>query len=238
MLDEPLAAGKLKLVVLLAREGIHLSASRVGRILGYLTRTRQLIEPLRRFSTRRRGWKRQYATRKPKSYEARLPGDIVQLDTMDVRPEPRIVLKQFTTVVVSRWPVPTVASNATTNLATKALEPLIERNPVAINAIQMAIPSSWSSSRIAGGTKGILLLEPSLRSPKLNCHTECANRTYRKNSTTTLTPHQRLPASPNARGRWEHIYATSALTRRLANSPPPRSQANFNITPTRQRGRH
>lgn len=65
-----LAWGKLKLVVLLARQGPHLSASRVGRILGYLKRTRQLIEPLRRFSPRRRQWKRQYATRKPKDYEA------------------------------------------------------------------------------------------------------------------------------------------------------------------------
>ncbi len=44
------ASGKLKLAVLLSRQGLHLSVSRVGRILAYLKRTRQLIEPLRRFS--------------------------------------------------------------------------------------------------------------------------------------------------------------------------------------------
>ncbi|MCZ7576759.1 MAG: helix-turn-helix domain-containing protein [Dehalococcoidia bacterium] len=155
------AWGKLKLVVLLARQGLHLSASRVGRILAYLKRTRQLIEPLRRFSARRRQWKRQYATRKPKSYEAKLPGDIVQIDTMDVRPEPGIVLKQFTTVdVVSRWSVPTIASNATALLARRALDNLIKRTPFPIKAIQVDGGSEFMAEfEDACQQKGILLFE-------------------------------------------------------------------------------
>ncbi len=202
------AWGKLKLVVLLARQGLQVSASRVGRILAYLKRTRQLIEPLRRFSARRRQWKRQYATRKPRSYESRFPGDIVQLDTMDVRPEPDIVLKQFTAVdVVSRWSVPTIASAATANLATKALKAIIERSPFPIRAIQV----DGGSEFMAGfedtcREKGILLFELPPRSPKLNGRVERANRTYRdefyncSNATPTVAGFQ------GHLRRWEHTY--------------------------------
>ncbi|MGK2965156.1 MAG: helix-turn-helix domain-containing protein, partial [Tepidiformaceae bacterium] len=173
------AWGKLKLAVLLARQGIQLSVSRVGRILGYLKRSRQLIEPLRRFSARRRAWKRQYATRKPRGYAADCPGDIVQLDTMDIRPEPGIVLKQFTAVdVVSRWSVPTVASNATATLATRALEALIDRSPFPIRAVQVDGGSEFMAGfEEACQQRGILLFELPPRSPKLNGRVERANRT-------------------------------------------------------------
>jgi transposase len=174
--------GKMKLVVLLVRQGLTLSASRVGRILAYLKRTRQLKEPLRRTSARRRQWKRQYATRKPRSYLALAPGDIVQLDTMDVRPEPGIVLKQFTTVdVVSRWSVPTIASAATALLASRALEELIDRTPFPIKAIQVDGGSEFMGVfEETCHRKGILLFELPPRSPKLNGRVERANRTYRQ----------------------------------------------------------
>jgi hypothetical protein len=76
----------------------------------------QLVEPPRPTSIRRRQCKRQFATRKPKDYKATAPGDIVQLDTMDARPEPCVVLKQFTTVdVVSiATPAQFLANFATT----------------------------------------------------------------------------------------------------------------------------
>lgn len=200
--------GKLKLVVLLARQGMWLSASRVGRILTYLKRTRQLIEPLSRYTARRRQWKRQYATRKPREYEARFPGDIVQLDTMDVRPEPGVVLKQFTAVdVVSRWSVPTIASNATANLATRALEALIARSPFPIRAIQVDGGSEFMAGfEDACKEKGILLFELPPRSPKLNGRVERANRTYREEF------YNCSDATPSVAGfqghlrNWEHTY--------------------------------
>jgi putative transposase len=95
--------GKDKLRVLLERVSIVLSASTIGRILGYLKRSGKLREANRHVHSRRRQWKRQYAVRKPRSYQAVHPGDIIQLDTMEVRPEPGVILKQFTSVdVVSR----------------------------------------------------------------------------------------------------------------------------------------
>jgi transposase len=57
--------GKVKLAKVLLRQGLKLAASRVGRILSHLKRTRQLKEPLRRTSMNRRLWKRDYAIRRP-----------------------------------------------------------------------------------------------------------------------------------------------------------------------------
>jgi len=47
-------------------------------------------------SARKRQWQRPYAVRKPKEYEATEPGDIVEVDTLDVRPLPGMILKHFT----------------------------------------------------------------------------------------------------------------------------------------------
>jgi putative transposase len=231
------AWGKLKLAVLLSRQGLDLSASRIGRILAHLKRTRQLIEPLRRFSARRRQWKRQYATRKPRTYEAKLPGDIVQLDTMDVRPEYGIVLKQFTAVdVVSRWSVPTIASNATANLATKALEAIIARSPFPIRAIQVDGGSEFMAGfEDACQEKGILLFELPPRSPKLNGRVERANRTYRDEF------YNCSDATPTVAGfaghlrRWEHTYNHIRPHQALGHLTPAEFLASrFNISPPKE----
>jgi transposase InsO family protein len=229
------AWGKLKLAILLARQGLQLSASRIGRILAHLKRTRQLVEPLRRFSARRRQWKRQYATRKPRDYEARFPGDIVQLDTMDVRPEPNVVLKQFTAVdVVSRWSVPTIAGNATATLATKALEAIIARSPFPIRAIQVDGGSEFMADfEDACQQNGILLFELPPRSPKLNGRVERANRTYRdefyncSNATPTVAGFQ------SHLRRWEHIYNHVRPHQALGLLTPAEFLSQrFNISPT------
>jgi transposase InsO family protein len=228
--------GKMKLVVLLVRQGLTLSASRVGRILTYLKRTRQLKEPLRRTSARRRPWKRQYATRKPKSYVALAPGDIVQLDTMDVRPEPGVVLKQFTTVdVVSRWSVPTIASNATAVLASRALEELIDRTPFPIKAIQVDGGSEFMGEfEDTCQQKGILLFELPPRSPKLNGRVERANRTYREEFYDCST------ATPTVAGfqadlrQWEHIYNHVRPHQALGYLTPAEFLAAFNAIHTQE----
>ena len=228
------AWGKLKLVILLKREGLDLSASRVGRILGYLKRTRQLIEPLSRFSARRRQWKRQYATRKPRDYEAKLPGDIVQLDTMDVRPEPNVVLKQFTAVdVVSRWSVPTIASAATANLATRALEAIIERSPFPVRAIQVDGGSEFMAGfEDACRQKGILLFELPPRSPKLNGRVERANRTYREEFYNCSDAPPTVAALATDLLHWEHIYNHIRPHQSLGFLTPAEFLASsFSITP-------
>ena len=224
--------GEAKLAVLLLREGLKLSVSRVGRILSYLKSRGVLKEPLRRSLARRRQWKRQYAVRKPREYQATAPGDIVQLDTMDVRPEPGVVLKQFTAVdVVSRWSVPTIASNATATLASKALDDLIARSPFPIRAIQVDGGSEFMAGfEDACQQKGILLFELPPRSPKLNGRVERANRTFQEEF------YDCSAATPTVSGfrpgllAWEDIYNTIRPHQALGYLTPAQFLAtNFNI---------
>jgi hypothetical protein len=70
--------GKEKLWKLLSRVGVHTSVSTVGRILKRLKARGVLQEPPRNGITRRkRRLVRRYATRKPKEYRAKKPGDLV-----------------------------------------------------------------------------------------------------------------------------------------------------------------
>jgi putative transposase len=100
--------GKDKLVVLLRRRNLCLSTSRVGRILadlkrrGVLVASRSQAVPTRRRNVRGRPW----AIRKPRFWPVRQPGDLVQLDTKEVRPARGVVLEHFEARdMVSRWDV-------------------------------------------------------------------------------------------------------------------------------------
>ena len=157
--------GKDKLVVLLRRQGWQLSTSMVGRILSYLKVRGVLREPLRTgISTRKRLWRRPYAVRKPKGYPVQQPGDLVQLDTLDVRPVPGIVLKHFTARdVVSRWDVVEAHTRATATTAAGFLERLLERMPFPVKAIQ-GIP--WYDPDIGrGGLRRVVSLVDIPRGP-------------------------------------------------------------------------
>ena len=104
----------------------QVSTSMVGRILSYLKARGVLKEaPRNGISTRKRLWRRPYAIRKPRGYPVMEPGDLVQLDTLDVRPLPGVILKHFTARdVVSRWDVVEVRTRATANTATDFLSTL------------------------------------------------------------------------------------------------------------------
>ena len=99
--------GKDKLGVVLRARGGRVSTSMVGRILSHL-RIRGLLQdpPRNGISARKRLRPWPYAVRKPPDYRVREPGDLVQVDTLDVRPRPGLAFKQFTARdVVSRWDV-------------------------------------------------------------------------------------------------------------------------------------
>ncbi len=131
--------GKDKLVVLLRREGWQVSTSMVGRILTHLKARGVLKEPVwKRISARKRQHPRPYAIRKPKEYQIQEPGDLVEVDTLDVRPLPGVVLKHFTARdVVSRWDVVEVYTKATSTTAMGFLESLTERTPFPVRALQV-----------------------------------------------------------------------------------------------------
>ena len=131
--------GKDKLAVLLRREGRAVSTSMVGRILTHLKRRGLLVEPLSvRLKARHRRPARPYAVRKPREYQPQQPGDLVQVDTLELRPLPGVLVKQFTARdVVSRWDVIEAHSRATASLAAQFLDTLQQRMPFPIRAIQV-----------------------------------------------------------------------------------------------------
>lgn len=174
--------GKDKLVVLLRREGVQVSTSMVGRILKRLKDTGQLVEPPPERRRPKNQRPRPYAIRKPKGYLAKEPGDIVEVDTVDLRPLPGVILKHFTARdIVSRWDVLGVASRATANMAAQFLDALQERSPFPIKAIQVDGGSEFKAEfEAACEERGLRLFVLPPRSPKLNGCVERGNRTHRE----------------------------------------------------------
>jgi putative transposase len=167
--------GKEKLAKLLANRGIELSASMVGRILKQLKKRGVLKEPIHNhISARKRPQKRPYAIRKPKEYVARAPGDIVQVDTMDVRPLPGVIIKHFSARdVVSRWDVVEISSRATASSAARFVMSIVARMPFKVKAIQVDGGSEFQSVfEQTCQRMGIRLFILPPRSPKLNGHIE------------------------------------------------------------------
>jgi transposase InsO family protein len=175
--------GKDKLVVLLRRQGQAVSTSMVGRILTRLKARGALVEAARgRLVARRGAWRRPYARRKPQTYPVQAPGDLVQVDTLDVRPTEGLVVKHFGgRDVISRWDVVEARTRATSATAEAFLEALTARMPFAVKAIQVDGGSEYAGAfEAACQRRGIQLFTLPPRSPKLNGHVERAHRTHRE----------------------------------------------------------
>jgi transposase InsO family protein len=203
--------GKDKLVVLLCREGIHLSTAKVGRILARLAATGELREPRRRrISARHRGWHRPHAIRKPAGFVPARPGDLVQVDTLDVRPLPALVLKQFTARdVVSRWDVLELRSTASARQATAILDALADRMPFPVRAISVDNGSEFMAEfEQACAERGITLFTLPPRSPKLNAHVERSNRTHTEEFYEVTDAEATLAGLRPALRAWETTYNT------------------------------
>ncbi len=173
--------GKDKLAVLLCGAGHTVSVSMVGRILTRLKRRGLLVEPVSHIiSARRPAPPRPYAIRKPRDYVPQVPGDLVEVDTLDVRPLPGVVFKHFTARdVISRWDIVEVRSRATATTAAAFLDSVVARMPFAIRAIQVDGASELNAAFEAECQRRALrlfVLPP--RSPKLNGAVERAQRTH------------------------------------------------------------
>ena len=203
--------GKDKLVVLLRRVGWKVSTSMVGRILTYLKARGALKEaPGPGIATRRRPRQRPYAVRKPRDYQATAPGDIVQIDTLDLRPLPGVILKHFTARdVVSRWDVLSVHTRATAAMATRFLNDLQARLPFPVKAIQVDGGSEFQAGfEAACQERGIRLFVLPPRSPKLNGHVERAQRTHTEEFYQLYDGDLAMEPLNRALRRWERVYNT------------------------------
>ena len=201
--------GEDKLAVLLQKDGWQASVSMVGRILTSLKARGVLREPpANGISARKRQRARPYAVRKPKQYQAKEPGDLVQVDTLDVRPLPGVVLKHFTARdVVSRWDVVEVHTRATATTAKAFLDALQARLPFPLKAIQVDGGSeSQASFEQACQQRGVHLFVLPPRSPKLNGHVERAQRTHTEEFYEVYPDDLEIVPLNQALQKWERVY--------------------------------
>lgn len=204
--------GKAKLRILLRRDGISLSVSMVGRILGYLKARGTLREPAgRRMGVRRRRWPRPYAVRLPKGLAIERPGDLVELDTLDIRlPGDAHPYKQFTARDrVSRWDTLLLGRRATAAAAVEVLDALAERMPFPVRAISVDNGSEFMAEfESACQVRGIVLFNLPPRSPKLHGSVERANRTHTEEFYEVTDAELELVALQASLADWEVCYNT------------------------------
>lgn len=184
--------GKDKLVVLLREQGLTVSVSMVGRILSHLKRAGRLLPAdLRDPWMGARSQNRPYAIRKPRNYAPRAPGDLVQIDSADVRLDTAgHWYKHFSARdVISRWDVLGVYRRATAATARDFLDAVIERMPGPVRAIQVDGGSEFKAEfEEACREKGLQLFVLPPRSPKLNGCVERAQRTHKEEFYQMLDP--------------------------------------------------
>ena len=224
--------GKDKLVVLLRRADVRLSTSMVGRILARLRRTGELHEPRRRrMSVHQRRWLRPYAIRKPADWVVERPGDLVELDTLDVRPLSNLILKQFTARdVVSRWDTLELGRRATAQAAAEVLDRLAERMPFPVRAISIDNGSEFMAEfELACRTRGIRLFVLPPRSPKLHGAVERANRTHTEEFYEVTDAEPDIASLQVGLRAWETVYNTIRPHQSLGQRTPAEYLASVGI---------
>jgi transposase InsO family protein len=177
--------GREKLAVLLEREGIQLSGSTVGRVMARLRVRGLLAEPenVRQAKlARRRRRKPRYAVRKPKGYRVEAPGDLVQVDTLQVRLVANEMRFQF-----SAWDTATkfgafrAYRRQTSTAAADFLHHLKTKFPFPIKAIQIDGGSEFMDQFEEACRRLEIILFVNLpRCPKMNGGVERTNRTSRE----------------------------------------------------------
>jgi putative transposase len=203
--------GKDKLVVLLRRERRSVSTSMVGRILADLKRRGTLHEPPRAAvlrQVRRKLRNRPWAIRKPKHWRIEQPGDLVEIDTKEIRMRGGVILKHFSARdVVSRWDVVEVHRRATSLAAARFLDTLLDRLPFPVRALQVDGGSEFAAEfEEACQQKELPLFVLPPKSPKLNAHVERANRTHNEEFYEVHAESDQVPVLNRQLRRWERTY--------------------------------
>jgi putative transposase len=217
--------GKDKLRRLLQGRGLPLSTSMIGRILAQLRRRGLLIEPPRTATLRRQRRKlrhRPWATRKPRFWRVRSPGDLVGLDTKQLRPARGVVLQHFSARdVVSRWDVVEVHDRADALTAAAFLQVLLRRMPFPIRAVQVDGGSEFAAEfEQACQQRQLPLFVLPPRSPKLNGHVERAHRTHNEEFYEVTPDRWTLPELNRQLRAWEHTYNTVRPHQALGYATP------------------
>jgi transposase InsO family protein len=169
----------------LSREGIWISGSTVGRVLKRLKDRGVLVEPLNvrlAKAARKRRWKPRYAVRKPKGYRVEAPGDLVQVDTLQVRLVANEVRFQFSAWdMAAKYGAFRAYRRQTSTAAADFLHHLKTKFPFRIKAIQIDGGSEFMDQfEEACRRLEITLFANPPGCPEMNGGVERSNRTSRE----------------------------------------------------------
>jgi transposase InsO family protein len=203
--------GKDKIAVLVRREGLTVSTSTVGRVMKRLRERGVLVEPLNvRLAklSRQRRHKPRYALRKPKGYPIDAPGDLVQVDTLQIRfREGRIRFQFSARDAITRWDCGRAYHRATSFTAAMFLDYMEKKFPFAIRAIQIDGGSEFKRHfEEACRRRGIRLFVIPPRSPKLQGYVERSNRTSREEFYEVEDIEPLIEAHNRQLEEWNRIY--------------------------------
>ena len=169
--------------------------------------------------------------RLPAGWPIRRPGDLVELDTLDVRPLPGTVWKQFTARDrLSRWDVVELRRNATARTAAGVLDALETRMPFPVRAISVDNGSEFMAEfEAACAARAIRLFVLPPRSPKLHGTVERANRTHTEEFYEVTDAEPELEAFQVELRAWEAVYNTVRPHQSLGYLTPAEFLASLRI---------
>jgi transposase InsO family protein len=182
----------------------------IGRILTSLRARGLLHEPPRAQRLKRRSTLRPYARRKPKDWVAARPGDLLEIDTKDVRPVPGKVFKHLSLVdVATRYAVAEIGVGTTAETTKRHLELMLTRLPFPVRAIQIDGGSEFMGAfeEFCQQKKFELFVLPP-RSPKLNGCVERIQRTFDEEFYQCCDAEPRVEPLSGALRAYETLYNT------------------------------
>ena len=161
----------------------------------------------------------------------RVTVDIVELDTMDVRPLPGTILKHFYAYdMVSKWNVLGIFSRATSETAKRFLDDMERRTPNKIKVIQIDSDSEFQSVFEKECQKlGIILHVLPSRSLKLNGVVEMANRTHTEEFYEMVESTFELADIRHKLLEWEGICNTIRPNQAITYLTPSEKPKQFHI---------
>jgi transposase InsO family protein len=171
--------------------------------------------------------------RLPRDWPIERPGDLVELDTLDIRPAGvSHPFKQFTARDrVSRWDVLELRRNALARTAASVLGALESRLPFAVRAISVDNGSEFMADFEAACAEraiGLFALPP--RSPKLHGSVERANRTHTEEFYEVTDAPAELEALAAELRLWEVTYYPVRPHAALGSTTPAEFLASLNAT--------
>jgi len=175
--------GKEKLALMLASEGVTVSASTVGRALRDLV-NRGVIQPIgharRRSRNLRQGSERFHARRKRPGERATAPGQLVQIDTLRERSHDKVRIHFSAIDPTTRFVHARLYSSASSRNATAFLRECLNIWPHPITSLQVDNGSEFKGHHeTACHELGLELITIPPRTPKANGKVERLQRTFR-----------------------------------------------------------